>query len=273
MNESPNDRLRRLLSLLDDDQDRNVSAVMAELLKNEAELPALLAEMQESDDPCLRRRSHQLQAILLLRRRRRNFSRLLTAPTVDYQAMLIELHLLWFDNDSRPVLARALQELVKSSRERGVENLFQLAGFMRNAGLVAEADSTVVPENYCLGTVLRDGRGAASLLTLLAWTLLPRGQRFHPARVLGDFAIIDVKTGELLIPGHFWQLESAPKSGVVLFPPVRLLAFAALNLFSSAVNSDSYRYIWTLFQAITGSENASDLAVLPYPYGGKDDNR
>ena len=66
--------LASLLSLLDDEDETVAVNAMAELLNREAELGDALAVLQESDHPLVRRRSHQLQAAITLRRRRREFA-------------------------------------------------------------------------------------------------------------------------------------------------------------------------------------------------------
>lgn len=75
--------LASLLSLLDDEDETVAVNAMAELLNREAELGDALAVLQESDHPLLRRRSHQLQAAITLRRRRREFASRLNAPHID----------------------------------------------------------------------------------------------------------------------------------------------------------------------------------------------
>ena len=81
MNSKPS--LESLISLLDDEDETVAVNVMAELLNRESELGELLAELQEGDNPLARRRAHQLQAAITLRRRRRAFAAKLEAQKVD----------------------------------------------------------------------------------------------------------------------------------------------------------------------------------------------
>jgi hypothetical protein len=46
----------------------------------------------------------------------------------------------------------------------------------------------------------------------------------------------------------------------------KFFTFAAFNLFPAAVNSDSFRYILTLAQALNGTDGDEVLSALPYPY-------
>ena len=60
--------------------------------------------------------------------------------------------------------------------------------------------------------------------------------------------------------------------------PRSILALAADLLFGSAVNSDSFRYVLTLAQAMSGEEDDYPLNFLPYPYrpcaeGNADDEK
>ena len=66
---------RNLLSLLDDENEQSACLAMAELLKrDESKLEPVLRKLQESSNLRLRRRIHQLQSTILLRRRRKSFS-------------------------------------------------------------------------------------------------------------------------------------------------------------------------------------------------------
>ena len=63
--------IRRLASLLDDPDENVAVSAIAELLNREDELGDLPAELQESADPLMRRRVHQLETALTMIRRRR----------------------------------------------------------------------------------------------------------------------------------------------------------------------------------------------------------
>ena len=66
---------RSLLSLLDDENEQAAALAMAELLRrDEKQLEPVLRKLQETTNPRLRKRIHQLQSTILLRRRRRNLT-------------------------------------------------------------------------------------------------------------------------------------------------------------------------------------------------------
>ena len=75
--------IRRLASLLDDPDESVAVSAMAELLNREYELGDLPAELQESSNPLMRRRAHQLQSALTMIQRRRYLAELLRSDDVN----------------------------------------------------------------------------------------------------------------------------------------------------------------------------------------------
>ncbi len=258
--------LRRLASLLDDEDEDTAVGALAELLNRETELGDLPGELQESADPLIRRRAHQLQAALTLIRRRRAFRKLLDAGKIDPVEGLLQIHLQWFDNDSAPRLRRQWETFAARLRKRGTETLERAAGAMRREGMRAESESTLKIENYCLGTILNDRIGAGSILSLLCRELVPDGSGIRLVRFSEEFGLYD-GGGTVLIPARNWRkLEASGVGAMEFWEPRSLLQYAMTNLFSAAVNSDAFRYVLTVAQALTGSDSDEPLTVLPYPY-------
>ena len=264
---APNRELKNLISLLDDPDERVAVVAMGELLYRESELGEALAELQESSNPLLRRRAHQLQAAITLRQRRRGFLDLLYSPELRLIDGLIEVHLQWFDNDSRPALVKLWQRFRDEAAGKLIRSLEELAYFLRKYGLQAVPESTLAPENYCLGSVLDQKLGATSVVAAIGLELgAESGLALQLVRVFGDFALLDA-AGRLLFPGRNYQLESAPgQVNCEVWEIRRLLNYASLQLLSYAVNSDSFRYIQTIGQALSGADDGEPLDFLPYPY-------
>ena len=180
-----------LLSLLDDEDEATAVEAMANLLDRGDEVAPYLAELQESPDPLLRRRVHQLESALTVRRRRNGFSRLLAVPRPDIARVLVELHLQWFDNDPLPEMAARVAAFIAGGRNSGVRNLNAVSAYFRKCGIVAEHETTLRPENYCVGVALADRVGAASLWVLLAKLLLPEDSGVRIVRHVEEFALCE----------------------------------------------------------------------------------
>src|SRR5574344_1799535 len=178
-----------LLSLLDDEDERVAVSAMAELLYRENELGGALAELQESPNPLVRRRTHQLQAALTLRRRRCEFRRKLDARQVDVIDGLIDVHLQWFDNDSRPELEDLWTKFSDEAHKCPLGTLEELAYFLRKQGFRPQPETTMHPEWYCIGPALENHIGAASLLAGIAVAITAPEAEMKLVRVLGEFAV------------------------------------------------------------------------------------
>jgi len=256
-----------LLSLLDDEDERVAVSAMAELLYRERELGTRLAELQDCDQPLVRRRVHQLQAAITLRRRRREFAAKLKSRKVALPEGLIDVHLQWFDNDSRPGLDKLLFDFHAESMRCCVDSLDELSYFMQKNGFRAYSETTMHAEYYCIGPVIENRVGTVSMLAAAAALAAPTSAPVSVVRAMGDFALRDDRRHMLLLPGRDWMVVEEPHSPrAELWTTPRLLTYFSANLFSSAVNSDSFRYILTIAQSLTGAEDDSPLDAMPYPY-------
>lgn len=254
-----------LLSLLDDEDEAVALEAMAQLLERGDELGAELARLQDSSEPLLRRRVHQLESALTLRRRRREFSRRLAADEPEVCELLVELHLQWFDNDSQPEMLSRLESFLASGRAAGMRDLADVAAYMRKCGISAERASTMHPEDYCVGVVLCDRVGSAALLCQLGKELLRGTADVRVVRFMGEFALWDGRA--LLLAERDWRLVRSPAADELeVWNDRKVLKFSAMMLFSAAVNSDSFRYVLTIGQAVSGLPDDEVLEYLPYPY-------
>lgn len=264
--------LRTLLRMLDDpDRDTAVS-VMAELLRYSGDLMPLLGEFQEDDDPLLRKRVQQLESIINLRNRRRQFAETLKKNSFNLPDALIELHLLWFDRDNSEMLKSMLCEFMLVAANNDIHNIRELGAFMaRNGFAPAPEDERFEPENFCIGAILGDRRGADIMLCTLALLAgLDAGLPLVLVRTAGRFAVVS-REGELIAPENDWRPEriSSLTPGDCWSDPRAVLNYASLMMFLFAVSSDNFRYVHTLGHALCGTDEMAMLDFLPYPYNGK----
>jgi len=269
----PDPHLDSCFRLLDDEDESVAVTAMAELLDHEDELGDAPGVVQECGSPLARKRIHQLQAAITIRRRRRSFSHYLRQPQIDFATGLIEVHLQWFDNDARPALEQAWRELVESAQRNHLDSLLQIAYFVKRRGLTASGETTMQPELYCLGTVLENNIGSAALLTGMAQELARLcGLETRVVQLLGDFALLD-GDGNVLFPIRDWGLmRGVGVENCEFWEPRTLLRYLSAMLFSHAVTSDSFRYIQTIGQALAALPDGELPESFPYPYRSVDDD-
>lgn len=256
--------IRRLASLLDDPDEGVAISAMAELLNRESELGEIPAELQESSSPLMRRRIHQLQSALTMIQRRRYLNHLLEAENINFLDGLLQIHLQWFDRDSEVTLQRRLKGFRSELQRHSSGDLREIGNAFAVCGVTAAPLTTLKVEQYCLGTMLDDKCGAAPLWCGMICHMY-RDKKLQTVRYQGRFAVIS--DSEILIPENNWQTSPLPPTEELESWPLKnLLHLTAVTLFSAAVNSDSFRYILTISQALTGSSSGEALSLLPYPY-------
>ena len=261
-------KFKSLISLLDDSNIEVVQEAMAELLKHETEINEYLAKHQESSNPELRKRIHQLQAIMIMRRRRESFARILNSDNFSLIDGLIAVHLQWYDNDSERFLEDLWERFFKASKRFAPKNISEIAYFMRKCGFEVAPSDELQADCFCLGPVLDDLVGADFILCAVASQLAEKwGFELEIIRVINDFLLID-KEGKALSPANSWQLISDVDTRKCEFwSKKQILELASTMLFSFAVSSNSFRYIHTIGHSLAKVLNEEKLDFLPYPYG------
>lgn len=281
-----------LLSLLDDGDGHSASLAMAALLAEgeEERLDEDLRKLQETPDKDLRKRVHQLQSTIALRRRRENFGKLLRekqdSTPLPYTGLLeglIQLHLLWFDNDSGENLKKLYRRLAQSFlREKeklpGSTPLEKVATFLRKKKFRSLHKDELEGENFCLGSVLDDHLGADFLLASLAVILSEEGKEERSEKELiyvtqsaeTDFILVD-GAGNVAVIANNWEYVPFHQAyRFELWSKKALLRYGGMLLFTCAASTDSFRYMFTTGVPLTDAfPPASHGELLPYPYGPK----
>lgn len=269
--------LHFLLELLDDDNEQSVSLAMAQLLKHDAaSLDQCLCSLQESDNPRLRRRVHQLESAIRARRKRVRLESRLKRSSVPLLDGCIQLHLAWFDNDLAENVMDQWRELIAGLRKASgtaYPALRDIARFLgRNFQVPLNDD--ISADFYCFGVVIDDRCGSDLLLSVTALELLrATGKDGFIVRKGDDFGVMD-SDENLLTPGISWEYTPARRTFFrrtdgdfrkISDPAV--LRYIASMLFFCAVGTDSFRYIYTIGRTLTAIAGVPEgLSTLPSPY-------
>jgi len=264
-------RLTSLLSLLDDESERNACRVMIELLKYGDALKEPLRELHENTNPQLRRRVHQLQAILSFRQQRVEFAQKLKNGRLKLFDGLMESHLLWYDSDTREEIMGVWDELIKQAAKYTPENIEKLAYFMRRSGFVVANKEDFQADGFCLGIVIDDKVGADFMLCAVAAEIAATWQlKLKIIQRDERFALLDAN-GHVLFPHDGWQISEPKKlANFTTWTNAKLIKLALTNLFLVAVESDSFRYVSIIGKCLAMTSGEDDLDFLPFPYVGKE---
>jgi hypothetical protein len=176
---------------------------------------------------------------------------------------LILLHLLWYDRDQLEDIRNEVDKFLKNAEKYPLSTVEEAEFFMRKNCFLPENETTIRPECYCIGTALFQKCAATSFWMLVIYALLPEGS-CRLIRLNGQYGIAD--NGENMLTGNgSWRLMKYNGGGEEI-SAAQLMRYFGTTLLSCAVNSDSYRYVMSISQALTGDESEHVLEGFPYPF-------
>ncbi len=257
-----------LLELIDDDNEQSASLAMAELLHSDPDMVnKKLCELQESENPRLRRRVHQLQSAIGARVIRSMLMEDLRDGSLSLLDGAIRLHLSWFDHDSYDNVAIQWQELREALCDNRPRDLGEFAAFMISRKFTNPPWNNMEPELYCIGAVLDSHFGSDLMLSVIAAQVTV--QTPIPLQVVRmdlDFGVMD-SFGNVLLPGENWRLiPKAQAEQVKPVPEGDLLRMITSILLLSAAATDGFRYLYTIGSAMAAATGKDSLDFLPYPF-------
>ena len=228
-----NNDFKHLLKLLDDDNEQAASLAMAELIQHDdPRLERILRSLQETPDPKLRRRIHQMQSAIIKRRNRRTMADSLRKGEYSLLEGIIRLHLLWFDNDTRPEVLQQWQDFLQESavlQGCRIEKLFAFLG--EKIRCVGFSKDDLNADTICLGTILEDGAAIDFMCCIIAKLLAEAwNTRMEIVQIGGEFAILC--GGTLFYPGKQWESIPNFNPGTHVWSTGELLSLVASTLFT-----------------------------------------
>ena len=276
-------KLQSLISLLKDEDNNIASVAMSKILeyKNDSEeMNILMAELQESSEPNIRKKIHQIQAIQRARRRRGSLSKKFNERTSDLLQGLADLNIIWYDEYTNPDISTLWNQFIFDAIKYTPRSPKRLAEFLKKQKFSTSTSSVQDSDSYCLLAVLEDRIGTDIMLAAIALEL---------ARVFGMFGSIvhsehygfgvifsNTKSnhttqyfGEVLFPSTNWKLYDPEKVlPIKAWSNSKILKYITSMLFVCAIASDEPRYIQILGSCLTNRKITDSLSdILPYPLG------
>ncbi|NMA42934.1 MAG: hypothetical protein GX946_06085 [Oligosphaeraceae bacterium] len=254
-----------LFSLLQDSNESVASLAMEQILQ----LPDFEAKMrnyQDTADPILRRRVHQLSNIA---RRRENMAQFMQSSLkgrMDIWRSMLLLDQLYDQQNSPDYLETMSQELIREFSKRR-NNANSLTRFMREQDFAPATENWFDASNYLLGNVLESREGAPALLCIIAQHIASfYGLQCHIILYMGRFCLID-QSLNLIDPVADWKVHKSPEGerfhvcdakAVLITIVSHLFAFAVVNWDPWEIH-----FFSKMLLSVAKTENEE----LPYPLG------
>lgn len=261
-------QLSALVTLLQDDNPQIASLAMEHLLSLGPVADETIAEYQESHDPQLRQRVHQLSSILARRRSRDAFIAALGQENLSLWDGIVQIHSLYEPIPPRETLEARVDE-VAADLQSGETMTHQIADLMREKEFTVPSDDILDVDLFLVNRVLETRYGHAALLCVLAKRIASdAGWNATICLHGGRFCLID-RDHILLKPSEGWQYGKIGTEERI-HPCSRkdvLMAILA-QLFMVALIDGQLKDLHH-FGTILTALNDQPLAALPYPLGTK----
>jgi len=277
-------RTQSLVTLLCDEDTTISGHAMAELLALESDtdsnkLTELLAELQEAEEPLIRKKIHQMQTIQRIRNRRRSFSRRLRSKSPNLLQGLAELHAIWYDDMDTRELSKLWSDIIKEAAKCRPVTPKRLAGAMKLAKFALCEENIQDADLYCLGAIIEDRIGSDVILAAITLEIgRSFGLKGAIVRVNGKFGTMyttktehkePVLHGTIIMPTKNWDIIPIPDySTIEVWTTKQILKYVAAMLFVNSVCSEGPRYVQILAACLTDKKiNESLKDILPPPFG------
>ena len=229
-----NNSIKALLNLLEDEDNYVSTMAMERLLSSGVNVNLLVAEFQESHDPILRSRIHQLGIILKRRQLRSEFVKKIKNSSMTLWEGILQIN---FQYNQKMDVHQVKQSML-SLADRTPRRLSTpgLAEFMRNENFAFAGDDIVGSDIYLIEDVLLHRVGSPILLSAIAKQLAKkRNLKVDIVLYKGRYCVMD-RVNNLIDPSADWKLTHL-NSGQDYRPYDKLNVWLALlcQLFTSAM--------------------------------------
>lgn len=270
MTEKERPQLDSLIKLLNDEDDIARIAMVQMIIHYSSELSEVLRQLQECDNVLLRKRSHQLQSLLIFKKRRADLFRIFHRHHDRFYMSdaLIEMHLLWYEKDSASELADYYREFLRDFPDTENVSLEDLCIFFKSNRFNAVQDNTADCNLYLLGPVLDNCCATAGFAAALAIAVTEDlGLDLDLTIILFEhkFYLLDRKRSRIAdIIGH-WAVRDLDFSNYKTFDRTQIMRYIGSMCFANAVHDDAFRYVRILGELLS---HDCETDSLPYPYSG-----
>ena len=276
-------KLESLISLLKDEDNNIATIAMSKILEynnDSKEMNSLMAELQESSDPKIRKKIHQIQAIQRVRKRRKSLSKKFNERSSDLLQGLADLNIIWYDEYTNPDISKLWNQLIIDAIKYTPQTPKDLAEFFKKQNYSISPSSVQDSDAYCLLAVLEDRIGAdimlAAILLELSKVFGIFGSIVHSE--YHGFGVIFSNTksnnthqyfGKIVFPASNWKtFKPENVLPIKIWTNSKVLKYITSMLFVCAIASDETRYIQILGTCLTNRKTTDSLSdILLYPLG------
>lgn len=255
-----------LINLLQDDDPHIAIIAMEKLLDNPAFIDKHMSELQESADPCLRSRVHQMESIIARKRKLQDFFERVKSNRLNLWNDLIFLNKVIDRELSSQTLDKCLEELENKIPQQRM-NTLEFATFMREQNFTVPSEDTLDPGLFLVYEVIASALGNPLLLCIITRHIAERsGTTLTLVLHKGRHCLID-ECRTFIDPLNGWAVSSL-KEETKVYPCSNrdILLTVISQLYLSALVEGQLRIISQLSQMMAALSDSS-VESFPFPVG------
>ncbi|WDE99237.1 hypothetical protein PQO03_15485 [Lentisphaera profundi] len=262
---------KALLKLLED-EDQNIATItVGRLIKYGTGILPDLRELQESPNKLVRKRVHQIEAILKKKNDLKCFLERVNNEQVLIWEDLIFINSIYYPELKNSELQSSMEELYKDLSAKDF-NTKALCDYMKDKSYYAPKHDILDSGVNLISSVLINGEGSPLMLCIISQLL---GRRFST-----QFQIVLYKGHHCLIDAHKTLIEPANNWKTTLITEKikahpcseqNLILTIIANLYLSALVEGQLKILHTL-SSLMATLSDMDLTNFPFPIGQKNDN-
>lgn len=255
-----------LINLLQDEDPQIAVIAMEKLLSNPSFIDNQLRDLQESAEPCLRTRIHQMESIITRQRQIKDFTDRVKGNNVELWDDLIFLNKIIDKELATGSITKAYSELTGKVPKKTFTTL-ELAAFMRESNFNVPSEDILDPSLFLIYEVLTSGLGNPLLLCIITQEI---GKKFNKSLTTvlhkGRHCLVDERNS-FIDPQNGWSVTKL-KLNAKVYPCTNrdILLTLISQLYLSALIEGQLRVISFLSKVVAALSNGS-IEELPFPVG------
>ena len=258
--------IEALINLLQDDDPQIAIVAMEKLLSNPVFVQNQLKELQESSNPCLRSRVHQMESIITRKNQLDEFLTRIKDNKIELWEDLIFLNKVIDKSLTTDSITKTFKELQDKIPRKQMTTL-EIAAFMREQSFSCPSEDILDPGLFLIYEVLFTSLGNPLLLCIIARQLAMKHHKrltivLHKGRhclVSDESSFIDPQNG--------WSVTKL-KQNAKVYPCTNrdILLTVISQLYLSALIEGQLRII-AFLSKMMGALSDYEVSEFPYPVG------
>ena len=255
-----------LISLLQDEDPQIAVVAMEKLLANSNFIENQLKDLQESTDPCLRTRIHQMESIITRQKQMKDFTDRVKNNSIELWEDLVFLNKIIDKELSSGTVNELFKELIDKTSKETMTTL-ELAAFMRENNFTVPNEDILDPNLFLVYEVLASALGNPLILCVITKKIAKIcGKKLTIVLHKGRHCLVDDKNS-FIDPQNGWSVTKL-KLNAKVYPCTNrdILLTIISQLYLSSLIEGQLRVISFLSKMMAALSNSS-MDELPFPIG------